>query len=78
VAQIKSFGPLIITGENAWRLRSRDGIANMYQVEHDEMYCRSGGASRSMTVCDGAQHAGGDHGTHGGFTPARRSPGSRR
>ncbi|MCC7376735.1 MAG: Gfo/Idh/MocA family oxidoreductase [Verrucomicrobiales bacterium] len=38
VAQIKAFGPLSITGENPWRLRSRDGMPNMYQVEHDEMY----------------------------------------
>lgn len=38
VAQIKAFGTLSITGENPWRLRSRDGMANMYQVEHDEMY----------------------------------------
>jgi predicted dehydrogenase len=36
VAQIKAFGPLTITGEQPWRLR-RDGLANMYQVEHDEM-----------------------------------------
>jgi myo-inositol 2-dehydrogenase/D-chiro-inositol 1-dehydrogenase len=38
IAQIKAFGPLMITGENPWRLRSREGLANMYQVEHDEMY----------------------------------------
>lgn len=37
VATIKAFGPLTITGENPWRLRSREGLANMYQVEHDEM-----------------------------------------
>ncbi|HMO65364.1 MAG TPA: Gfo/Idh/MocA family oxidoreductase [Verrucomicrobiota bacterium] len=37
VAIIKAFGPLVITGENPWRLRSREGVANMYQVEHDEM-----------------------------------------
>jgi predicted dehydrogenase len=38
VAQIVAFGPLTITGENPWRLRSREGLANMYQVEHDEMF----------------------------------------
>jgi predicted dehydrogenase len=38
VAQIKAFGPLLITGENPWRLRNREGLPNMYQVEHDEMY----------------------------------------
>jgi myo-inositol 2-dehydrogenase/D-chiro-inositol 1-dehydrogenase len=38
VAQIVAFGPLTITGEKPWRLRSREGLANMYQVEHDEMF----------------------------------------
>lgn len=38
VATIKAFGSLLITGEKPWRLRSREGMANMYQVEHDEMY----------------------------------------
>lgn len=38
VAQVKAFGPINITGENPWRLRNRDGMPNMYQVEHDEMY----------------------------------------
>lgn len=38
VAQIKAFGSLMIVGENPWRLRNREGLANMYQVEHDEMY----------------------------------------
>lgn len=44
VATIKAFGPLMITGEKPWRLRNREGMANMYQVEHDEMYAsiRSG------------------------------------
>ncbi len=37
VAQIKAFGSMWITGEQPWRLRSREGIPNMYQVEHDEM-----------------------------------------
>lgn len=36
VAQIKAFGPINITGETNWRLR-RDGLENMYQVEHNEM-----------------------------------------
>lgn len=38
VAHIKAFGALRITGDNPWGLRNRDGIPNMYQVEHDEMY----------------------------------------
>ncbi len=38
VAQIKAFGPLMITGDNPWRLRSREGLENMYQVEHNEMF----------------------------------------
>lgn len=38
IAQIRAFGPLVITGENPWRLRNREGMPNMYQVEHDEMY----------------------------------------
>lgn len=38
VATIKAFGSLMITGDHPWRLRSREGIANMYQVEHNEMY----------------------------------------
>jgi predicted dehydrogenase len=38
VAQIIAFGPLTITGDHPWRLRNREGLANMYQVEHDEMF----------------------------------------
>lgn len=37
VAQIKAFGPLTITGERPWSLRKR-GDADMYQVEHNEMF----------------------------------------
>lgn len=37
VAQIKAFGPMWITGDKPWRLQSRAGIDNMYQVEHNEM-----------------------------------------
>jgi myo-inositol 2-dehydrogenase / D-chiro-inositol 1-dehydrogenase len=37
-AYIKAFGPLHITGENPWNLRSRTGLEDMYQVEHNEMY----------------------------------------
>lgn len=37
-ASIKAFGPLKITGEKAWDLRSREGLDDMYQVEHNEMF----------------------------------------
>ncbi len=37
VAQIKAFAGLRITGETNWNLRSREGLENMYQVEHNEM-----------------------------------------
>jgi predicted dehydrogenase len=37
-AYIKAFGPLRITGDKSWDLRSRSGLEDMYQVEHNEMY----------------------------------------
>lgn len=37
-AYIKAFGPMHITGPNEWMLRSRRGLEDMYQVEHNEMY----------------------------------------
>ncbi|MGV3772416.1 MAG: Gfo/Idh/MocA family protein [Verrucomicrobiales bacterium] len=36
VAKIKAFGPLQITGENAWRFQGER--PDMYQVEHDELF----------------------------------------
>ncbi len=37
-ARIKAFGPISITGENPWRIRSRQGLEDMYQVEHNELF----------------------------------------
>ena len=38
VAKIKAFGPVSISGDKAWRKGSREGVPDMYQVEHNELF----------------------------------------
>ena len=55
-----------ITGENKWRYRESKKKADMYQVEHDEMFAaiRAGKPINNGEQA-AAQHAAGPHGPHG-------------
>ena len=38
VAKTKAFGPVSISGDKAWGKGSREGVPDMYQVEHNELF----------------------------------------